>query len=184
MYGAKVAGGDITGSDKIFVSITAIGSTKDRKISSRSHAKAGYKVITYGEFGKSSAGLKELQEGKKVSDNIKIHLEPKLNPEFSEMISTKINCDYAMMDTSDGLADALFRIAEASKVTIKSDFIEGMFGADDYGRVACIPGEFLPKISGYKVIGEVLPYNNCYLQIEDRCYKTYDELNLFDHFKR
>lgn len=182
-YGAKIAGGDITGADKIFVSITAIGSTADRKISSRSAAKAGYVVITDGLFGKSSIGLKELFEGKKDTENIKIHLEPKLNPLFSETISTQITSDYAMMDTSDGLADALFKIAQASNVTIQTDYIDGMFGAEDYNLVACVPEEFLSKISNYRIIGKVIPYNNCCLQINDKCYKYYDELNLYDHFK-
>lgn len=183
LYGAKIAGGDITGSDKIFVSITAIGSVRGRNISSRSQAKEGYSVITYGDFGKSSLGLKELYDGKKISENIKVHLEPKLNPKFSEMISTQIDCDYAMMDTSDGLADALFKIAQASHVTIKSEYIEGMFGAEDYNLVACVPKGFLCKIQDYKIIGEVLPYNNTYLQVGDKCYNTYESLNLFDHFE-
>ena len=38
LNGAEIVGGDITGSDKIFVSITAIGSTKGRRISSRKNA--------------------------------------------------------------------------------------------------------------------------------------------------
>lgn len=181
-YGAKIAGGDITGGDKIFISITAVGSTNGRKISSRSCAKVGYSVITYGEFGKSSLGLKELFEGKKDSENIKTHLEPKLNPKFSEMISTKIKTDYAMMDTSDGLADALFKIAEASNVTVKTGYIEGMFGAEDYNLVACVPNDFLNQIEGYKIIGNVEDFNGYFLESGNNKYKNYDELNLFNHF--
>ena len=49
LNGTKIVGGDITGSDKIFVSVTAIGVTKDRKISSRKNAKVGYKIITNGK---------------------------------------------------------------------------------------------------------------------------------------
>ena len=183
LYGAKIAGGDIMGGDKIFISITAIGSDKGRKISSRSYAKAGYTVITHGEFGKSSLGLKDLSEGKRNTESIAIHLEPKLNPDFSEMISTKIKTDYAMMDTSDGLADALFKIAEASKVTIEAEYLEGMFGAEDYNLVACVPNEFLSQISGYNIIGQVKEYNGCILQIGNKKYSKYDELNLYDHFK-
>ena len=52
----EIVGGDLTGSDKIFVSVTAIGSTKNRKISSRSNAKEGYKVIVSGEHGNSAKG--------------------------------------------------------------------------------------------------------------------------------
>ena len=44
LRGAKIVGGDITGSDKVYISITAIGSDKNRKISSRKNAKVGYCV--------------------------------------------------------------------------------------------------------------------------------------------
>lgn len=181
-YGAEVIGGDITGGEKIFISITAIGTTENRKISSRKNAQVGYVVITNGNFGQSSNGLKELYEGKKDTVDVKIHLEPKLNPEFSENISTQIDTDYAMMDTSDGLADSLFQIAKASGVKIVSEFVEGMFGAEDYNLVAAVPQEFLKKINDYKIIGRVEEFDGYYLQINDKKYKNYDELGLFDHF--
>ena len=183
-YGAKISGGDITGGDKIFISITAIGSTKNRKISSRSNAKAGYAIITYGEYGLSSKGLQELIKGEKVSKNILAHLEPKLNPNFSEDIAAQIEEDYAMMDTSDGLADALFKIAQASGCTIEADYIEGMFGAEDYNLVAAVPEHFLNKISNYYVIGKVKKYDGAYLRIENKSFSKYDELGLYDHFEK
>lgn len=181
-YGAMVAGGDITGGDKIFISITAIGSTKNRRISSRANAKEGYAVITRGKYGLSSKGLEELINGKTDSENIKVHLEPKLSLDFSEQISTKIKSDYAMMDTSDGLADAMFKIAEASNCTIEADSIDGMFGAEDYNLVAVVPKEFLKEIQDYYVIGEVKKFCGYYLKIEDKTFSKYDELGLFDHF--
>lgn len=182
-YGSKIAGGDITGAEKISVSITAIGSTNNRKISSRANAKEGYVVITSGEYGLSSKGLEELYNGKKMSKNIKAHLEPVLNPKFSEQISTKITSDYAMMDTSDGLADALFKIAERSNCTIKSKYIDGMFGAEDYNLVAAVPKNFLDKVSDYYILGTVEKFNGCYLEINDKKYYKYDDLCLFNHFK-
>lgn len=181
-YGAKVIGGDITGGDKIFISITAIGSTKGRKISSRKNAKVGYTVIANGEFGLSSQGLKDLQNGIKESNAIKAHLEPVLDTDFSESISTQIKVDYAMMDTSDGLADALFQIAKASHVKIKTSYIEGMFGAEDYKLIATLPNDFLPKLNNYKIIGKVEPFDGYYLQIDDKKYLNYNELGLYDHF--
>ena len=140
LRGAEIVGGDITGStDKIFISITAIGSTNERKISSRKNAKVGHVVITKGEFGKSSAGLKELMQCGNNLELIKAHLEPQLEEKFAEEIATQINSDYAMMDTSDGLADALFQIANASNVSINANDIEGVFGAEDYKLVATVP---------------------------------------------
>lgn len=180
--GIQVIGGDITSCDKIFVSITAIGKTLNRKISSRKNAKSGYIVIASGEFGISSKGLDDLYRGMVDTPAIKQHLEPIIDYKFSEDISTQIKDDYAMMDTSDGLADALFQIAKSSNVKIITPRIEGMFGAEDYKLVAAIPKEFLNKISKYKLIGEVVPFDGAYLQIDNEKYYSYDELNLFNHW--
>ena len=181
-YGAEVIGGDITGGDKILISITAIGKTEGRTISSRTNAKEGYVVISYDKFGESSKGLKELQSGIKNTPAIRAHLEPVLNEEFSKSISTQIQCDYAMMDTSDGLADALFQIAKASNVKIVTNEIEGIFGAEDYKLVACVPEDFLSQITKYNIIGKVTEFDGYYLQINNNKFSNYDELNLFDHF--
>ena len=181
-YGAEIIGGDITGGDKIFISITAIGKTTGRKISSRANAKEGYVVIASGEFGKSSEGLRELENGIETSSSIRAHLEPILDIEFSKAISTKINTDYAMMDTSDGLADALFQIAKKSKVKIVTKNIKGMFCAEDYKLIAALPKDFLSKIKNYKQIGEIAKFDGTYLQIGNKKFSNYNELDLFDHF--
>ena len=181
-YGAEIIGGDITGNNKIDISITAIGKTKGRRISSRANAKVGYVVISNGTFGLSSKGLKALQNGLLDTVAIKTHLEPQLDFEFSETISTKILKDYAMMDTSDGLADALFQIAKASNVKIKTNYIEGIFESEDYNLVAAIPKEMLPFLKNYNIIGEVINFDGYYLQIENNQYKDHNELNLYNHF--
>ena len=156
LRGAKIIGGDITGSDKVFISITAIGTTKGRKISSRKNAKIGDVVITKGEFGKSALGLKELKNGGKNLELIRAHLEPQLEENFAKEIATQIDCEYAMMDTSDGLADALFQIAQSSNVSIDSKIVEGIFGAEDYKLVATVPRKFLKRLTEYEIIGEVI----------------------------
>lgn len=46
---------------------------------------------------------------------------PTAQRELSRQIAQNANEDYAMMDTSDGLADALMQIAKASKVLISVD---------------------------------------------------------------
>ena len=180
-YGAEIMGGDITGSDKIFVSITAIGKTEGRIISSRSSAKPGYIVITHGKYGESKKGYEELLSGLKNSQFIRAHLEPKLKPEFSEAISCNINEEYAMMDTSDGLADALYKIAEASNVTINAKDIEGQFGFEDYHLVAAIPKEFF---NNYYIIGEVTDYDGSFLNINGTKYNNYNQLNTYNHFMK
>jgi thiamine-monophosphate kinase len=183
-YGAKLTGGDITRAESILISITAIGKTAGRKISSRKNAKAGFMVIAGAgkPWGESSKGLSDLMNGVKDSSYIKTHLEPKLDINFSKNIAEHITKDYAMMDTSDGLADALFQIANSSNVTIKTNYIDGMFGAEDYRLVAAVPKDFLREINNYEIIGEVVEFENAPLIIDNKKYKTYDELNLYNHF--
>lgn len=183
-YNFEVIGGDITGSNKIFISICAIGTTYERKISSRTNAKIGDYVIVTGEHGSSAAGLWMLQhspelalEGYNLDHLLNCHLKPLLDANLSKEISTKIDRDYAMMDTSDGLVDALFKIAQSSNVTLSVDFdkipydkrIEEvaklakinfidwiLYGGEDYQLIACIDEENLKKIqSPYNIIGKV-----------------------------
>lgn len=151
-----IAGGDITGGDKVFVSICAIGSTMNRKIASRKNAKPGYKIVISGNHGSSAAGLKLLSERKTEPKKfIKAHLEPFAQIEFGKKIAQYVENDYAMMDTSDGLMDALWTIANESGVLLELDFnkipydkdIEKfdnwkdliLYGGEDYGIVAVVP---------------------------------------------
>lgn len=155
----EIVGGDITGADKIFISVCAIGTAKNRYISSRKNAKSGYKVVIAGEHGSSDVGLKLLQKGnfspQEITDK---HLMPKAQIEFGRLLGENIKEPYAMMDTSDGLAEALLTISKESNVHIEIDFdkiphnplIENyenwqnsvLFGGEDYGLVALIPEKY------------------------------------------
>lgn len=176
----EIVGGDITGSDKVFVSVCAIGSTKNRKISSRKNAKIGYKVVIAGEHGSSDIGLKLLQKGEfSPKELVEKHLMPNAQVEFGRLVGENVKEDYAMMDTSDGLMDALSVIAKESGVLLELDFdkflhnslIENyenwqnsvLFGGEDYGIIAAIPEKynFGTKIGTVKVgEGVDLHYNN------------------------
>ncbi len=157
--GVNIVGGDITGADKIFISVCAIGVSAGCRISSRKNAKAGYKIVAAGLHGSSAAGLKLLYDGKKSPEKfIKAHLMPEFQKDFAKEISQNINCDYAMMDTSDGLMDALSTIANESGVLLDIDFDKipydndikqfenwqelVLFGGEDYGIVAAVPADF------------------------------------------
>lgn len=165
----EIVGGDITGADKIFISITAIGKCEGRKISSRSNAKAGQKIVLSGEHGASAAGLRLLMDGKEEPEKfINAHLMPKAQVEFSRKIAECMTADYAMMDTSDGLMDALFQVSEASNVNLEIDFDKipsdkdlkdfanykdlVLFGGEDYHLVATVPDDIAKD---FTVIGKV-----------------------------
>lgn len=176
----EIVGGDITGSDKVFVSVCAIGSIKNRKISSRKNAKIGYKVVIAGEHGSSDIGLNLLQKGEfSPKELVEKHLMPNAQVEFGRLVGENVKEDYAMMDTSDGLMDALSVIAKESGVLLEVDFdkflhnslIENyenwqnsvLFGGEDYGIIAAIPEKynFGTKIGTVKIgEGVDLHYNN------------------------
>ena len=199
----EIVGGDITGSDKLYISISVIGKTLDRKISSRSHAKIGHKIITSGVHGSSAAGLRILQNNLEPDkDLIKAHLMPVAQIDFAKQISEQIQEDYAMMDTSDGLFDALFKIGSASECTMSVDFERILydpkikeyfsdykdlilFGGEDYQIVATVPVELLPSLKDYIIIGEVLPKEDCVIKLntENNVEKFNDLSNKwFNHF--
>ena len=269
----EVIGGDITGSDKIFVSVCAIGLAGKRKISSRKNAKVGDYVVITGNHGSSAAGLflleqkakdkkqkknpvlsqkmnfagnkaihtelqsthdpnvmlnlfqhrmserpcdPEINSGRRDSHRliatryqkklINSHLQPNLQKYFSNDIATKTDRDYAMMDTSDGLIDALFKIAQASNVLIAVDFdkipydkqIEEvakladidfrdwiLYGGEDYQLVACIDKKNLKKLSNCTVIGQVKQKNeNNFVEVffDDKIEKITDLEKTFNHF--
>ena len=194
LNGAKIVGGDVTGSDNnIMVSVCAIGIDKNRNISSRKNAKTGYAVVTHGLYGSSALGLNALINKDMKSEFIKSHLEPILCPKFSEYIACNIAEPYAMMDTSDGLADALFKIAEASdvKLVISYDKIphvkqankeQVLFGGEDYNLLAVIPSNYTNLIPNAVEIGYADKFDGILLDISGEKYNKYDQLKVYSHF--
>ena len=193
----QIVGGDITGSEKIYISISAIGKTLGRNISSRKNAKIGQKVIVSGIHG--SAGLKLLLEGKNSPEKfIKSHINPVAQVEFGKNISTTVKEPHAMMDTSDGLMDGLSTIANESGVLLDIDFdkipydkdIEQfenwqdlvLFGGEDYQILATVPQNF----QGGFEIGVVKEGLGVNLKLRDKIthYSKQDvEEKVFNHFK-
>lgn len=205
----EVVGGDLTGSDKIMISICAIGITQGQNISSRANAKLGDYIITSGVHGSSSAGLWLLQNKIGGFEELKqSHLRPIAQGDFAKDISSKIK-RYSMMDSSDGLADALFKIAKASKVSLsidttkipynkdikevaqmaKKEYLDWiLFGGEDFQLVATVSKEDFKKLKkNWAVIGEVkaLKGNNpIELKSENIFIKNLKNLDdTFNHFK-
>ena len=192
-----IVGGDITGGDKIYISVCALGSVKERNISSRKNAQIGQKVIVSGVHGSSAAGLKQLLSGERNTKLIKSHLEPIAQIEFGEYISKNVKGKYAMMDTSDGLADALSTIANESGVLLDIDFAKipydkslecfenwremVLFGGEDYQIVATVPQNI---DIGYEigVVKEGLGLNMNYSDKSIFYSKEDVENRVFNHF--
>ena len=153
-YKIKVIGGDITGGDKVSITVTAIGHTI--KHLKRSFAKVGDVIFTTGEHGNSRAGLEILEKGLPfIKKFICAHKAP--IPRIEQGLAIAQNCENpAVMDTSDGLCDALYKIAVASDVTLEVDFDKVpydkeikrlsvqnwrdwvLFGGEDYELLGCV----------------------------------------------
>ncbi|MCR4880766.1 MAG: thiamine-phosphate kinase [bacterium] len=185
-FGIIIAGGDVTGAEKIFVNITLIGKTNGFKPARRSCAKAGDVVIVTGILGSSRAGLEILENEEKfckVEKNVlekfkNAHLRPFPYIDLGRKIVEQSKRTPAMMDTSDGLGDALFKISQSSNVAIEvmadkiptdkdlGEIGEGkalewaLFGGEDYTLAACVEEDFGHKLAKetpeIQIIGKVI----------------------------
>jgi len=122
-YRCRIVGGDLTKGAQIVISITLLGETHERGVALRSGARAGDVVICSGDFGASAAGLWAMQQGRSAQypHVAQKHFRPlpRLCESWSLIRTTQGRL--ALMDASDGLADALVQIARASGTGMRVD---------------------------------------------------------------
>lgn len=211
-FNVKVIGGDITGSEKTVVSVCAIGKKNSLFISSRSNANRGDIIVATGHFGSGACGYYSLKNFLMLDEKVLLaHTDPIPRVNEGIMLSRIIDRDIAMIDSSDGLADSLWRIAKESNHSILLDYdsvpIEDevkkfaqynnaklsdlvLWGGEDYELIACVNKETFEILdkSIFKPIGKVLnkDFNPCVL-VKSKDFelkindKTYCE-NAYDHF--
>lgn len=199
-YGIKVIGGDLTSAEKLYISICAIGKNNSAVGISRSFATVGDVVVTTGFHGDSAGGLNLLLNNKTEPEYlIKKHLSPIAQVKKSEQIIDAVVksgvLKFAMMDTSDGLGDAIFKISQASNVFLKIDNIYSssilketfpdswkdlaMWGGEDFELLFCVPQkvfDLLDKSQFYKigtVVNQSLPKEFIY-DFEHKSFKHFD----------
>lgn len=212
-YNVKVAGGDITSSSKVVISICAFGIKDCNFLTSRKSAKAGDLVISTGQHGLSSCALYCLQNEIKASKELlEHHINP--TPRIKESLELKkvLTNNIATMDSSDGLMDALYKISKASDVSIEIDLKQipvneelreiatktnkDMFnwifwGGEDYELIACVSEETYKKLppKEFEIIGKVTKkdsdYNVKITGNEQDIFINEETFNnkSFDHFK-
>lgn len=212
-YKCCLSGGDLTRSDKIVISICAIGQQIRRLEVGRQYAQDGDLVLLFGKVGYSDIGLRELTvNNQEKSIFTQAHLSPEINLDdvykFSELPLTSL----CAMDTSDGLADAIFKISQASKCTIE---INGdnlpiceefknkceqlrldykkilMYGAEDFSLIATLNPEYarILNIPDFSIIGKVHKNANSQTSIikfKDEIFEIDENAiksNAYNHFK-
>lgn len=209
-YGCRIVGGDLTASPVLVISITVIGAGAGLL---RSDARAGDFVIVTGDFGASALALELILRGipadASASYVMKRHLrpEPKLK-EGKILVSLCANQKAALMDASDGLADALLQIADLSKVAIDIDAEKipihhetlelavavhldplqlALYGGEDYELVACVSetvwADLQEKTSAFKSIGRVREGGNVSISFQGKNSLKLDFDRTFQHWK-
>lgn len=181
-FDVDIIGGDITGAEKVMISITAIGYTEKQAPASRKNAKKDDIVFVTGNFGSSAAGLWCLENNYKNAKFEKNHLTPTPRLKEARTISEQAQQPLALMDASDGLADALIKISSMSNVSMEifseiipfdKEIIElskqanlnsyldwVLFGGEDYELVGTMPESLFNSLNqkelNIKKIGKVI----------------------------
>lgn len=128
-FGGAILGGDLSQSPVRSITITALGQVDPARVLRRSAAQPGDAIVVTGLHGASRLGLAILQEpglGASVSGAerdrwLRAHQYPVprldvIEPLWQAIAQTQGRPDIAVMDSSDGLADAIVQIGRASGV--------------------------------------------------------------------
>ena len=115
-----LVGGNISRSPgPLVVDVTASGTVRRRRVLTRAGARPGDEVYVTGSIGDGLVGLRSLQAGASVSAAQRyLRPEPRVR---AGMVLSRTRAASACIDLSDGLADGLRQIAEASEVGIELD---------------------------------------------------------------
>ena len=124
LHRVTLAGGNITRSPgPLFVDVTVSGYARRRHVLTRGGAQAGDELYVTGEVGAAAAGLRWLREPSPVegiegcADR---HRRPQPRVRIGALLGRN-RAASACMDLSDGLADAVRQIAQASGVGARID---------------------------------------------------------------
>jgi thiamine-monophosphate kinase len=120
--GTHLIGGNVTRSPgPLVIDVTVSGTAKRRKVLTRSGGRAGDELYLSGSVGGAAAGLAWLQQDRggdtpsdpAVADAVARFLRPEPRLRLG-LLAGRTRAASAAMDLSDGLADAVRQLAEAS----------------------------------------------------------------------
>ncbi|WP_303673298.1 thiamine-phosphate kinase [Vampirovibrio chlorellavorus] len=118
-FGGFIAGGDTVGSPTLTLNVTAIGTCPQGSHPGRRFAaQPGDWVIATGFHGLSKVGLEALtHQWPDYHTSKQAHLHPLPQIQAGQVLASQFE-RYALMDSSDGLADALIKIGHSSKQAV------------------------------------------------------------------
>ncbi|HEY1882297.1 MAG TPA: thiamine-phosphate kinase [Candidatus Cybelea sp.] len=106
-YGIAIAGGDLTRSEALTISIAVVGEVRPSNVKTRSGGRPGDVLAVTGELGAARAGL----EG--APDALEAFRRPHARLAEGRFLAASANVT-AMMDCSDGLSTDVYRLCAAS----------------------------------------------------------------------
>lgn len=133
-YQVDLVGGDTTSSQKgLILSVTAIGTAKEKELAYRNGAKVNDLLVVTGDIGAAYMGLQVLEREKQVfqvNPNNQPDLEPytylierQLKPEARNDIKNLLEklevTPTSMIDISDGLSSEILHLCKASNVGVQ-----------------------------------------------------------------
>lgn len=190
-FNTPIVGGDLCQSAVRCVSITAFGQVNPQSAIRRNTAQAGNGIVVTGVHGDSRAGLELLlkpEMGQSLSQGqrsslIQAHQRPQPRLDAIAILQEILpeGVIVAGMDSSDGLADAIVQICQASNVGARihshqiplsaalqqlvspSEALDwALYGGEDFQLVLCLPlalaEQFVEKLGeGAAVVGKTTP---------------------------
>ena len=168
-------GGNLTSSPgPLVVDVTAVGTVHPRRVLLRDGGRAGDELYLSGTIGAGAAGLEMLRAGAggrgcsptDQAPAISRYLRPEPRVRLGRAIGDA-RAARAAMDLSDGLADAVTQIAEASGCGVELDaaslpidasarhwwerrnedsIVRALSGGDDYELVVALPGKWRGRL--------------------------------------
>ncbi|MFW6117395.1 MAG: thiamine-phosphate kinase [Thermoproteota archaeon] len=212
-YGSYIIGGDTNEASDMVISLSVFGVSRKEDLILRSGARPGDMVGVTGLFGVSSAGLKILIEDLEVPKDIRKPLVKSVlmpHARLKEGLAlAKTGSVTAGIDSSDGLAWSLHRIANASNVGVLIDNIPiaeevkrfaknyrldplnlTFYGGEEYELVLTIKSDLwgtaekaVERVDGKLIpIGEVTEGKN--VQLETKKGREILEDRGWEHFKK
>jgi thiamine-monophosphate kinase len=162
----SIVGGNVARSPgPIIVDVTVTGSVHRRRVLTRAAARAGDELYVTGSLGGSAAGLRSLQlshqpAGTSADNVIMRYLRPEPRVRFG-MILGRNRAASACIDLSDGLADGVRQIGDASGLgaVIEADAVpiedgatlrDALGGGEDYELLFAVPPRLRSRLKSVR----------------------------------
>ncbi len=194
-FGTPILGGDICRSSVTAIAITALGQVRPEQAIRRSAAQAGDVLLVTGAHGASRAGLELLlhpEQGQGLTEAdrsalIQAHQRPQPRLDVVQLLRELGIARVAGMDSSDGLADAVLQICQASRVgaQLERNLIPfpasltawiseaqamdwALYGGEDFELVLCLPRaaaeRLVERLGSAAIIGSITAEPNVLLR--------------------